>query len=192
MSNGYMDYEINKELGECYLFMGELEKAQEYYSKAASCNGVHPDPYVGLATVAMQQGDLPKAYALYKKAAAIEPDDKSLTGMALVEVEDGKNDEAFTHCLGALDKNPQNMVALFTLVQLGHNLNRLEEVVPYLETVYAADSTNDDIRYCLAGCLAKLDKKSAARSHVEAILQGDPDNEGAQELLAQLAGQGVG
>ncbi len=30
-----LDYEINKELGECYLFMGEYEKATEYYEKAA-------------------------------------------------------------------------------------------------------------------------------------------------------------
>ena len=33
MSN-HLDYEINKELGECYLFMGDLEKAEEYLSQA--------------------------------------------------------------------------------------------------------------------------------------------------------------
>ena len=31
-----LDYEINKELGECYLFMGDFDKAEEYYRKAAS------------------------------------------------------------------------------------------------------------------------------------------------------------
>ena len=35
MSN-HLDYEINKELGECYLFMGELDKAEDYYTKAAA------------------------------------------------------------------------------------------------------------------------------------------------------------
>ena len=33
-----LDYEINKELGECYLFMGDFDKAEEYYRKAASNN----------------------------------------------------------------------------------------------------------------------------------------------------------
>ena len=53
----HLDYEINKELGECYLFMGDLDKAEEYYRKAASSNGVHPDPYLGLATIAVQRGE---------------------------------------------------------------------------------------------------------------------------------------
>lgn len=26
--SSHLDYEINKELGECYLFMGDLEKAE--------------------------------------------------------------------------------------------------------------------------------------------------------------------
>ena len=37
MSN-QLDYEINKELGECYLFMGDFDKAEEYYRKAAGSN----------------------------------------------------------------------------------------------------------------------------------------------------------
>lgn len=54
--SSHLDYEINKELGECYLFMGELDKAENYYHKAAGSNGVHADPYLGLATIAVQRG----------------------------------------------------------------------------------------------------------------------------------------
>ena len=39
-----IDYEINKELGECYLFMGELERARDYYQKAISCNSAVATP----------------------------------------------------------------------------------------------------------------------------------------------------
>ena len=59
--SSHLDYEINKELGECYLFMGDLDKAEDYYQKAAGNNGVHPDPYLGLATIAVQRGDLEQA-----------------------------------------------------------------------------------------------------------------------------------
>ena len=59
--SGQLDYEINKELGECYLFMGDLDKAEEYYGKAVTSNGIHADPYLGLATIAVQRGDLDKA-----------------------------------------------------------------------------------------------------------------------------------
>ena len=71
MSN-QLDYEINKELGECYLFMGDFDKAEEYYRKAAENNTESAAPYMGLATVAVQRSDLDKALVLYKKAASVE------------------------------------------------------------------------------------------------------------------------
>ena len=43
-----LDYEINKELGECYLFMGEYEKAAEYYEKAAASGSEFAAPQMGL------------------------------------------------------------------------------------------------------------------------------------------------
>ncbi len=67
----------------------------------------------------MQQGDLEKAHELYQKAAGIEADDKSLAGMALVEMETGREADAFDHFSQALDLNPENMVSIFMMVQLG-------------------------------------------------------------------------
>lgn len=67
-----LDYEINKELGECYLFMGDFDKAEEYYRKAAAGNSRSSAPYMGLATVAVQRSELDKALVLYQKAAAVE------------------------------------------------------------------------------------------------------------------------
>ena len=52
----HLDYEINKELGECYLFMGDLDKAENYYRKAANSAGEYADSYLGLATIAVQRG----------------------------------------------------------------------------------------------------------------------------------------
>jgi tetratricopeptide (TPR) repeat protein len=80
----HMNYEINKELGECYLFMGELDKAEQHYEKAANSNWTHPDPYLGLATVAMQRGHLDNALDLYRRARELEASNKSVTGMALL------------------------------------------------------------------------------------------------------------
>ena len=42
--SSHLDYEINKELGECYLFMGELDKAEDYYTKAAANSEEQADP----------------------------------------------------------------------------------------------------------------------------------------------------
>ncbi len=185
--SSYLNYEINKELGECYLFMGDLNKAQEYYDKAVKSNGVHPDPYLGLATIAMQQGDMEKAYSLYQKAESIESSDKSLAGMALVEADTNHPNDAFTHFSQALKLNPENMVAIFMLVKLGHMLSRVEEVIPHMENYLVVDPMKHEVRYSLAGCLASLGRLDEAKTQLERILDMDPENQSATELLQQLA-----
>jgi tetratricopeptide (TPR) repeat protein len=182
----HLEYEINKELGECYLFMGDLDKAEEYYNKAAGSNGVHPDPYMGLATIAVQRGDLATAHAFYGKAAALEETDKALAGLGLVEMELGQNAPAFGHFLASVARNPENVISLYGLIRLGHALNRLAEVVPHLAAYLERDPEKHDIRYSLAGCLMCLDRKDEAMVHVKHILAGDPDNEAARELYSQM------
>jgi tetratricopeptide (TPR) repeat protein len=182
----HLDYEINKELGECYLFMGELDRAEEYYNKAVGSNGVHPEPYLGLATIAVQRGDLEQAIGLYKKAADIDQNDKALAGMGLIELEQGAYDKAFDHLRLALEKNPSNMIALFGIVQAGHALGRLEEVVPLMTASLEMNQTNREVRFSLAGCLAGLGRKEEASAQLELLLAQDPQHAAAQELLLTL------
>jgi tetratricopeptide (TPR) repeat protein len=184
--SGHLDYEINKELGECYLFMGDLDKAEEYYLKAMNSNGVHPDPYMGLATIAVHRGDLDGAFSYYRKAANIEASDKSLSGMALVEMERGENENAFNHFFQALEHNPENMVALYSIIRIGHATGRLPEVVPYLEAYLAIDPLKHEIRYSLAGCLVSAGRDEEAKAHLDRILELDPAHVSAAELKDHL------
>lgn len=184
MSN--LDYEINKELGECYLFMGELEKAEEYYRKAASSNGIHPDPYLGLATIAVQRGELEDALAMYQKAHGIEESDKTFSGIGLIQMESGDQAGAFDNFEKALGLNPENMVALFSMVRLGHEIERLSETRVHLENYLSIDPGKHEVRYALAGCLVCLNDKNTAAEQLSVILENDPDNASAQELLAQI------
>jgi tetratricopeptide (TPR) repeat protein len=185
MSN-HLDYEINKELGECYLFMGELDKAEEYYRKAAGSNGVHPDPYLGLATIAVQRGLFDDALVLYKKAADIEPGDKALAGMGLIEMERGENEPAFSHFAQALDMNPANMIAVHGLVQLGYVLGRIDDVIPRLHAFLEVDPAKDAVRVSLAGCYISVGRTEEAAGQLEELLRRDPANTAAQELYATL------
>jgi len=184
--SSHLDYEINKELGECYLFMGDMDKAEEYYTKAASSNGIHPDPYLGLATIAVQRGDLSKALGLYTKAAGIESSDKAVAGMALVEMELGFHDLAFGHFDEALKINPENKVAIFGMVQLGYMLKQLDAVVPHLVNILALAPDKNDVRFTLAGCLVTLGNVEEATVHLDEVLMREPDNAAAIELYQSI------
>lgn len=186
MSN-HLDYEINKELGECYLFMGEFDKAEEYYQKAANSNGIHPDPYLGLATIAVQRGESENALTLYKKAASIEETDKALAGMGLVHMDKGNHEEAFMLFSKALSLNPQNMIALTGILQEGYALEKVLEVIPHLTNFIALDADNDAVRFSLAGCYISIGQTEESREHLEVLLKKNPENEAALELFHTLA-----
>ncbi|WP_285906917.1 tetratricopeptide repeat protein [Pseudodesulfovibrio pelocollis] len=184
--SGHLDYEINKELGECYLFMGELDKAEEYYRKAVGSNGVHPDPYLGLATVAVQRGNLADALVMYEKAHKVAPSDKSLSGIALIRMENGEKENAYSLFVEAVRMNPENMVALFSLIRLGHELERVADIIPYLRNYLEIDPAKHEVRFSLAGCLMCAGQEDAARGELEKILEANPEFAAARELLEQL------
>ena len=183
-----VEYEINKELGECYLFMGEYDKAADYYKKAQAAAPEQAEPYMGLAAVALFAGDITGAHTLYAKAHQVEPNDKSLAGMAMVEVELGRHDEAFGHYAESLQGNPGNMVAVNGMLQLAHHLNRLADAVPHLEAAVSAEAGDlEAVRYALAACLTHLGREVEAKAHLEALLGANPENGEAQQLYARFA-----
>ena len=186
MSN-QMDYEINKELGECYLFMGDYDKAEEYYRKAAENNPDASAPFMGLATIAVQRAELDKALVLYQKAAQVEETDKALCGIGLVYMEQGKHEDAFTWFAKALDNTSNNIVALNCLVRESYQLNCIEAVLPYLVKAAETSPEFEAIQVTLAGCLMSLGRNAEAKGYLESVLARDPQNANARELIAVLA-----
>jgi Flp pilus assembly protein TadD, contains TPR repeats len=184
--SSHIDYEINKELGECYLFMGEYDKSESYYKKASAVAPEESDPYLGLATICVQRTELDQAAAYYTQAASLNPSDKSLAGLGLIAMEKGDHESAMDLFIKALGHNPVNMVAINGLVQEGHFLQRLDDVVPILKTALEAQET-EAFRYTLAGCLTALGRDAEAKVELETLLGANPDNESAQELYARLA-----
>lgn len=185
--NNQLDYEINKELGECYLFMGDFDKAEEYYRKAATSDAHRAAPFMGLATVAVQRSELDKALVLYQKAASIEETDKALCGIGLVYMEKGNHEEAFNYFTRALDKTASNIVALNCLVREAYQINRVEAALPYLEAALADTEEKEAVRITLAGCLIFLGRNTEAKRHLENVLCDNPQNINAKELFESLA-----
>ncbi|MBQ7586155.1 MAG: tetratricopeptide repeat protein [Desulfovibrionaceae bacterium] len=182
-----MDYEINKELGECYLFMGDYDKAEDYYRKAASNNPDSAAPFMGLATIAVQRADLDTALVLYQKAAQVEATDKAYCGIGLVYMEKGQHEDAFSYFAKSLDLNAKNIVSLNCLVREAYQLNKVEQTLGFLENAMDETPEGEAIRVTLAGCLMTLGRNAEAKIHLEKALANNPSNTSARELIATLA-----
>ncbi len=181
-----LDYEINKELGECYLFMGEYEKATEYYEKAAESGSEFAAPQMGLATIAVQVGDYDKATVHYQKALELEKSDNAYTGLGLVAMTKELHAEAFEYFKNALEIKATNTVALGCLVQETYALDKVDEAVLFVEKFYE-ETKDPQIRITLAGCLIYLGRKDEAKLHLEEALKELPDNEDAKDLYSFIA-----
>ena len=182
-----IDYEINNEMGECYLFMGDYDKAADCYRKAASAPDCGAAPYMGLATIAIQNGEYDNALTLYKKALAKENNAKAHCGIGLVQMQLGHNEEAFDSFAETLKKLPSNMVALNCLVRTGYQLQRVEELLPYLEAALDSTEQTEAVRVALAGCFMYLGRNDEARRHLEIVLGSNPENVGAKEMFDTVA-----
>lgn len=182
-----MEYEINKELAECYLFMSDFDHADDYYRKAAQINTKAAAPYIGLATVAVQRGKFDEAILLYKKAASVEESDKALCGVGLVHMETGDHDHAYDWFKKSLDMRADNMIALNCLVREAYALERVDEVLPYLARAAEISPEKETITVTLAGCLIYLKRFDEAKIHLESILSVNPENDGAKELISFMA-----
>ncbi len=181
--SSHLDYEINKELGECYLFMGELDKAANYYEKAAASNTLFAAPHLGLATIAMQKGKSADALNHYQKALELEESDKAIAGLGLAHLDMGNHDQAFDAFCRALSLNPCNSIALHCLVRESFETNRLEEALPSIEASLA-QTQDENTRISFAGCLYALNREAEACAELETVLATNPENTDAQELLA--------
>lgn len=185
--NNQLDFEINKELGECYLFMGDYDKAEDYYRKAASNNPRAAAPFMGLATISVQKGDLDKARVLYEKAASVESTDKAICGIGLVCMEQGKHEEAFEFFARALDISAGNIVALNCLVREAYQIGKVEDTVSYLRAALEISEEKEAVRVTLAGCLIYLGQTAEAKELLEIVLGDNPSNNNAKELFESVA-----
>ncbi len=180
--SSHLDYEINKELGECYLFMSELDKAESYYKKAMESNSELTAPYLGLATIAMQRNQIDLALDYYNQASKIELCDKSLAGIGLVYVEQGRSAEAYAKFQESLVVNANNAVALACLIRICYTEGKVAEAVPYLERALKVED-KDSTRITLAGCLITVGKKEEATVLLSELVAANPDNKEAVEIL---------
>ncbi|XP_005685244.2 PREDICTED: Bardet-Biedl syndrome 4 protein isoform X2 [Capra hircus] len=106
------DWEICHNLGVCYIYLKQFDKAQDQLHNALHLNR-HDLTYIMLGKIFLLKGDLDKAIEIYKKAVEFSPENTELlTTLGLLYLQLGIYQKAFEHLGNTLTYDPTNYKAI--------------------------------------------------------------------------------
>ncbi|HIJ67142.1 MAG TPA: tetratricopeptide repeat protein [Planctomycetes bacterium] len=179
-------YDVLRELGDCYVSVGEYDKARECYDEAV---GLAPDeaaPYIGFGVIAMQTGELADAETAFKVARRLDPKcSKAYCGLAMICQNRSDAAGAFDLYLKSLETDSDNLTALLGLFQLSCAMGSFSKVIYYLEIYLDAHPGDITVMFCLATLHLKDKQPHKARELLLNILALDANNKDASDLLEE-------
>ncbi|KAI4874308.1 hypothetical protein NFI96_001222 [Prochilodus magdalenae] len=106
------DWEINHNLGVCYIYTKDFKSAEEQLTLALQLNK-HDMTYMMLGKIYLLEGNTEKAIEIYKNAVEFSPENTELlTTLGLLYMQLGKYQKAFEHLGNALTYDPNNYKAI--------------------------------------------------------------------------------
>ena len=109
------DWEICHNLGVCYIYLKQFDKAQDQLHNALHLNR-HDLTYIMLGKTFLLKGDLDKAIEIYKKAVEFSPENTELlTALGLLYLQLGIYQKAFEHLGNTLTYDPTNYKVLLAV-----------------------------------------------------------------------------
>ncbi len=169
---------------------GRLQEALDHYGQALRIDPGFAAAHVNLALeLAKLPGRLPEAVAHYEQAARLTPDDGSLQNdlaVALAKLP-GRLPDAIAHFELALRLSPDDADLHYNLAnQLSKVPGRLPDaIVQYAEALRIRPDFSS-AHYNLAVAEAKSGRYGEATAHLERVLELDPGNGQAREILERL------
>jgi len=181
------NYQLLKELGDCYTAADDFERAMDCYRQAVSLAPGEPGPYVGLGVIALQSDQLDDAVKAFQAAIRLQPDcSEAHGGMAMVYQRRKDYPQAFEMYLKCLEANPDNLVALLGLFQTSCQMGTFARVIHYLEVFLDMHPDDASVLFCLATLYARDGRLYEARDALVKVLSLDHDKKEATSLLARV------
>ena len=180
------NYEMLKELGDCYVSVKKYDQAQQCYDRAAELDPDNAGPYVGIGTIAFQQGHLNEAQNAFKVAVRLDSGSaKAFCGLAAIYQLREQYDQAFDLYLRCLEIDTDNMTALLGLFQTSCQMGSFSKVIHYLEVYRKMHPKDTAVMFCLATLYIKDHQPFQARQTLYDILAIEPANTEAIDLLEE-------
>lgn len=176
-------FEIHKNLGSCYMLMGQLNNAESHYRRAYELKPQSDALHVNIGSLAMKKGDLSTALLHFKEAVrANARNANAYTGVGLAQLGLGNKDAAHDAFANAMRIDIHEVTALYHLVKCAYELKRFEVVTELLQKYIQHNAVNSNILYSYAGILFHRGMYQEALEECEKLLSFKADHEGVKKL----------
>lgn len=176
-------YEIHKQLGNCYMHMGQLNNAESHYRKAYDLKPSSDVLHVNIGSLAIKKGDLSTALLHFKEATRLNArNPAAYTGVGLAQMGLGAKDQAHEAFASALRIDIHEVTALYHLVKCSYELKRFDTVSDLLKKYIEHSAVNSNILYSYAGILYHRGMLKPALEECDKLISLKPDHEGAKKL----------
>lgn len=179
-------FDVN-ELGDCYVSVGQFDRAQECYDRAAVMDPDRAEPYVGIGMIALQQGRLAESINAFKVAKRLDENcGKAFCGLGIAYQQAGRFSDAFDYFLKCLKLDTDNLTALLGLFQTSCQMGSFSKVIHYLEVYLDMHSDDTSVMFCLATLYMKDSSLFQSKKILVDILKIEPENNDSANLLEEV------
>ena len=179
-------FDVVQEIGDCHTSVGNYRLARQHYERAASLEPDAPQPYIGLGVIALQNGQLEDADIAFRVARRLDPQNSpALAGSAMVAQRQGNFEQAFSLYLKSLEHDTDNLTALLGLFQTSCQMGSFAQVIRYLEIYLLTHPTDTSVMFSLAALYMKDGYYDKCRQRLLHVIQLDPSNQDAVNLLEE-------
>ena len=180
-------YDVLIERGDCYATIGEYERAQQCYGKAAALAPDEPGPYIGLGAVSLQKGLLEDAEVAFKVACRLDNNcARAYCGLAMVYQQRMDFTQACQMYSRCLELDGDNLIALLGLFQSSCQMGAFSKIMHYMEVYLDMRPGDTAIMFCLATLYMNDGQFSKAKKVLSNVLILDPANRNAANLLEEV------
>jgi TonB family protein len=188
-------------LGEAYANDQQWLKAAQAFKDGADLRGIDVNGYFYWATMLFNADKLDEAFDAYGKARSVDHSvSHSGTFAYVAEIYRlrGIPDKALANYQSVLQRNPDDVEALFQAGYISFKLNQLDQAADYFRKLIAVDPKHAGGAANLAALEARYNEKHAARNEktpgitLREVVQANPNSvEAHANLGAQLITEGV-
>ena len=176
--------------GEAAARAREYNRAHQLFEQADKIDPLSVRSHRVRGAVYLAENLVGQARRYFESALRINASDaKSLSGLGMCDLNEGKTESAYNYILRALEIEPFQLVAILQLVQCSYILERFDRLEGVLRRYLHDFSQDNEMRYCLAGCLYKQNRMGEALSEIKIVLEKNPEHQGAIQLRDIIAGK---